>query len=77
MEDKEIVQVPIGQVGKFDLKFAGGELVAETDAAVAIGSVGLVMKLDAGAVIDAIKKAIPGTVDDMILDVIKAALLGK
>lgn len=73
----DIVEGPIGTVGKYDVEFKEGALVVEIDANVAIGTAGLVVKIDAGKVMDAIKNAIPGKVDDAIIDVIKAALLSK
>lgn len=75
--DVEIVEGNLGTVGKYDIEFKAGKLVAEVTAAVPVGEAGLVIKIDSGAVIDAIAKAIPGQVDDAILGVIKAALADK
>lgn len=77
--DQEIVQGDIGSVGKYDVEFKEGKLVAEIDAGAGDGLVtaGLVVKLDAGKVLDAIAKAIPGTIDDAVFGLMKAALIGK
>lgn len=72
--DLDIVEGAIGNVGKYDIEFRGGNLVVEVTAKVAVGDAGLLVKVDSGSLIDAIKKAIPGVVDDAILEVIKAAL---
>lgn len=77
MEDKELVQGNIGTVGKYDFSFKEGKFVVEVDATGGPLEGGLVLKLDAGKVLDAIAKAIPGTFDDAIIGVAKAALLGK
>lgn len=70
----EIAEVKLGEVGKFDVEFKEGKLVLSLDAGVAYGSAGLVVKVDAAAVLDALAAKIPGTVDDAIIGVIKAAL---
>ena len=74
--EKDIVGGPLGTVGSYDLKFAGGKLVFEIKADVAIGGVGLVMEIDSGHLLDAIAAAIPGKIDDAVIGVIKASLLG-
>jgi hypothetical protein len=77
MEDKEFAQGNLGQVGKYDVAFKDGALVIEVDANVPVGSAGLLVKVDASKVLDAIAAAIPGKVDDAIIGIIKAALLAK
>jgi hypothetical protein len=72
--DKAIAQGPIGQVGKYDVEFKGSELVVELDLAVAVGSAGLVVKVSAAKVIDALAAAIPGKIDDAVFGLMKAAL---
>ncbi len=74
--DKDIVAGNIGTVGKYDFKVEKGNLELEIDAGIPVGSVGIVVKLNAGEVLDAIAKAIPGTLDDALLGIAKAALLG-
>jgi hypothetical protein len=73
--EAQIVEGNIGAVGKYDVEFKEGKLVVEVDANVAIGQAGLVVKIDAAKVIDAISAAIPGKIDDAVLGLIKAALV--
>ena len=77
--EKDIIEGNLGSVGKYDVEFKEGKLVAMMDADAVDGMItaGLVLKLDAGKVMDALSKAIPGTFDDALLGVAKAALLGK
>jgi hypothetical protein len=73
--DAEIAQGPIGSVGKYDVAFKDGQLVVEVDASLGASSAGLIVKVDAAQILDALTAAIPGTIDDAIVGVIKAALL--
>lgn len=75
MEKKDIVEGNLGTVGKYDVEFKEGKLVAEISAEAGPLEAGMVVKLDAGKVIDALAKAIPGQVDDAVFGVLKAALL--
>jgi hypothetical protein len=75
--DKDIVDGNIGTVGKYDLEFKGGKLCLKINADVGYGAVTLDLDLNAEFILDALAKAIPGTIDDAILGVMKAALLGK
>jgi hypothetical protein len=75
--EAQIAEGNIGAVGKYDVEFKDGNLVIEVDANVAVGSAGLIVKVDASKVCDAIAKAIPGQIDDAVLGVIKAALGAK
>ncbi len=77
--EKQLVEGSIGEVGKYDVDFKEGKLVAAVDAGDKEGmvSAGLVVKLDAGKVIDALARAIPGQIDDAVLGLMKAALLGQ
>ncbi len=72
--EQDIAQGTIGSVGKYDVAFKEGNLVVEVDANVEIGSAGIVLKLDAGKVLDALAAAIPGQIDDAVFGLIKAAL---
>lgn len=73
--EKDIVEGPIGTVGKYDVEFKGGKLVAKIDAKPSEGvQAGIFVEVEASVVLDALKKAIPGTVDDVVFDLIKAAL---
>lgn len=74
MEEKDLVEGNIGSVGKYDVKFAEGKLVVEASAAIAVGDVGVSIKIGAKQVLEALKKAVPGTVDDVAFDLIEKAL---
>jgi hypothetical protein len=72
--EKDIVDGKIGEVGKFDLEFKEGELRFVLDVGKFGLSAGMKVAVKAEDVIDAIAKAIPGQIDDAILQVLKAAL---
>lgn len=70
----ELAEGQVGSVGKYDVEFKDGKLMlglsiewngVTSEVKVGIGS---------DAVIDALKAAIPGKIDDAILEVVKAAL---
>lgn len=77
--EAELAQGKLGDVGAYDVAFKDGKLVASAMAS-AVNGVGLALSADvkveigAEAVLDALAKAIPGTIDDALLGVIKAAL---
>lgn len=73
----ELLQGNLGSVGKYDVAFKEGGLVAEVKADMGPANASVMIKLDAAKVIDALAAAIPGTVDDAVFGLIKAALLGK
>lgn len=73
--EAEIIKGEIGQIGKYDLAFKEGQLVLELDALLGKSSAGLVLRIDAKDVLEAIKKAIPGQIDDAVINVLEAALL--
>lgn len=72
-----IAEGKIGAVGAYDLEFKGGKLVGVAKAGAA--EVGLTVEvqvaLEAHAVLAAIKKAIPGQIDDALLGLLEQALL--
>lgn len=78
MDDKDLISGAIGTVGKWDIALVGNKLVAKLDASHPLGSAGLVIELDAGAVaklvLEKVKAAIPGQLDDAIINGIEAAL---
>lgn len=74
MVDAVLASGNIGSVGKYDVEFKDGFLVLEADASYAIGSTGIVQKIGAGAVLDALAKAIPGVWDDAAIALVKKAL---
>ena len=70
----ELAHGNLGTVGKYDLEFKEGSLVLQIDADMVVGSAGLVVKVDSSKVLDALAKAIPGTIDDAVFAIIKTAL---
>lgn len=67
--EKDIVDGKIGDKGAYDVEFKGGKLVAKVEYEVVGGVKGsLLVELGAEAVFGALKKAIPGEIDDKILD---------
>lgn len=75
--EKDLIGGKIGSVGSYDVAFNDGKLVVTSSVADGPASASLSVSLDAGMVLDALAKAIPGTIDDAIIGVAKAALLGK
>lgn len=73
--EAHIVGGALGSVGKYDVAFKGGQLVAEVDVNEGPFVGGLVVKLDAGKVLDALAAAVPGSIDDAVISIVKAALL--
>lgn len=73
--EKDLAGGNLGNVGKWDLDFKGGMLVAKLEANVGgVVNAGLVVEIGADAVLDAIAKAIPGSIDNAVIEVIKGAL---
>lgn len=70
----EIVGGSIESVGHYDVEFKGGKLMAKIDAEKSGVSGGAYVAIDADIVLDALAKAIPGTLDDAIIGIAKAAL---
>lgn len=75
--ETNIINGPIGSTAKYSVAFKEGKLVAELDAQESFFVGGLVVKIDAGQVLDAIAKAVPGQLDDAVIAIIKSALLSK
>lgn len=79
MEDKEFIQGKIGSVGTYDVEFRAGKFIARVDvsheATEGVGvSADVELSIDAGKVIDAIARAIPGHFDDAVLELAKKLL---
>lgn len=74
-----MVEGNIGSVGAYDIEFVGGKLVAKatvsngTDAAIQVAA-DVSVTVGAGAVIDALEKAIPGTLSKDVLELIRKGL---
>lgn len=79
MDNKEIAKGKIGEVGEYDVEFKDGKLVAiaavskEATAGVALKA-DVSIEISARAVLEALKKAIPGTIDDAVLELAAKAL---
>lgn len=65
---------PIGPEASYAVKFEAGRLIAEVTYDGKVLDSSLRLSLDSDAVIEAIKSAIPGQIDDVILDLAKAGL---
>ncbi len=74
MENRELIEGPLGSKGKYDLEIKDNCLVAEISYVDTLVGVGASVKLPAAAVLDALAKAIPGTLDDKIIAAAKKAL---
>lgn len=78
--EKDILDGAIGSVGSYDLEFKGGFLVAKAGVhAMVAGNVveiaaDLSIKIGSDAIIDALEKAIPGKIDDAVLEIVRQAL---
>lgn len=70
----DIVQGQIGPEAKYSLKFENGKLRAEIAYDSKIVDSGLFVEIGADELIETIKLAIPGKIDDAILDMMKIAL---
>lgn len=75
--ESHIVGGKIGEKAAYSVDFKSGQLVAELNMDEGFFKGGLVVKLDAGMVLDAIAKAVPGQIDDAVIAIIKGALLPK
>lgn len=72
--EKDLVQGNIGNAGKYDLAFKDGMLVLSIEENDALGSSKIERSIGARAVLEALKKAIPGTLDDAFINMVEAAL---
>lgn len=72
--EKEIIGAAIGPEAKVDLKLKDGALVVEVVYAGADGYASLAVGIKPDAFIDKLKAAIPGSLDDMVLEALKAAM---
>jgi hypothetical protein len=73
--DKDLAGGNIGDVGSYKVAFSGGKLVCSANVALPPGEkANLSIEVDAGKVLDALKEAVPGKLDDMLIGLIKSAL---
>lgn len=71
--EKDLVEGNIGKA-KYDVEFRDGKLVAELKYAHDLAEAGAFVHIPADSVLDAIAKAIPGQIDDAVIELIKKAL---
>jgi hypothetical protein len=72
--EKELAVGEISPEAKYVIEFKNGELEAHVEYQGKFAGASVKVSLPAEAIIDAIKAAIPGKVDDVILDIIKNAV---
>lgn len=77
--EKDLAEGKIGDAGSYDVEFKDGKLVAKVglakDAVPGVSVHGdLSVEVSARAVIEALKKAIPGVIDDAVLELAAKAL---
>ena len=70
----DVAKGNIGPEAQYEVVFANAKLKAEMKYVGAQASGGAFVEIGVDQLIEAIKKAIPGQVDDAILDVLKVAL---
>lgn len=70
----DLVEGKLGTVGDYELAVSSGKLVVTINVKHGVIASGLSLELDALAVLDVLAAAIPGTIDDAIINVAKAAL---
>ncbi len=72
--EKDIVDGKIGELGSYDVEFKGGKLLAKAGIAKAGVSGSVEIAIDSDVILDALKAAVPGQIDDVLIDLVKAAL---
>lgn len=73
--DKDLAGGPIGTIGNYSVVFRGGKLVLAAVAQFPPGeSFASTLEVDAKKVLDALKAAIPGVLDDALIALAEKAL---
>ena len=77
--EKDIAEGKIGEVGAYDVEFKGGKLLAKVGLAKEVtagvsAKADVSVEIDARSVLEALKKAIPCTIDDALLELAAKAL---
>lgn len=72
--EKELAEGQLGPEAKYEVAFKEGALVASLDYQGKVLGAGVVVRLPVSQVVAALKAAIPGKIDDAVLDIIEAAL---
>ncbi len=70
----DLVNKPIGPEGNLDVKLEGGKLILTATHTHASGEMSLVVKEDAKYFLEKLKVAIPGTFDDVVIEIAENAL---
>lgn len=74
MENKEIVAGNIGAVGKYDVEFLDGKLVAKAQASAEGIEAEMSMSISGKSIIDGIAKKIGGPIPEMVAQFLEASL---
>lgn len=74
MVEAELAHGAIGKVGEYEIEFKDKKLVITAKASYAMGSTTVVQEVGAKEVLEALKKAIPGTLDDAVISAAELAL---
>lgn len=75
MEDKDLLDQKIGAEGLVTIKYIDNKLVMEVGYDGKGADAGMFIKVEPGYFLDQLKEVIPGTLDDKIIDMLKAAFL--
>jgi hypothetical protein len=72
--DQDLKSGTIGKAGTYDVAIKNGALVLTVSETDVLGTTNLVRTVGMKQVLDALKAAIPGVLDDEIIDIIEGAL---
>lgn len=72
--EKDIVDGKIGAVGSYDVEFKSGKLQLKVGVEHSGLGADVALWADADKVLDALAKAIPGVLDDAVIEVAKKAI---
>lgn len=67
-------EIEVSKEFEIAIKFEGGKLILSNDYEGKIGGAKLELSVNAGVLVDAITKAIPGQIDDQLGELLKAGL---
>lgn len=77
MENKVLVSDPIGELGGYELAWKDASLIFSINIKAGPLKVTTSVEVDSIEALDEIAKAVPGKIDDAIINVAKAALQSK
>jgi hypothetical protein len=72
--EKQIADGEIGSIGHYNVEFKDKKLVLAASADFKIGNMESKITVDSNMIVEAIKKAIPGQIDDAILNLLETLL---